>query len=711
MPTPAPPPGSTGRTKLVVALVALLLLPATLALAELPQVAEILEPALGGAPVSPADVHMEAVFSDADGDGHKCSDWEIWAVLPRPEDPVWEARCATGAERVHIHLGDGTFVNSHAGRSALDPDTEYELRVRFRDDSSEEGEWSDWKERRFRTAAAGPQGNEAEAWTPRPGYAVEVFAENLQLPVNIAMVPDPAPHPSDPFLYVTELYGNVKVITRDGTVHDFATGLLNFDPTGHFPGSGEMGVTGIVVDPASGDVLVSLVYAEGGAHYPKVVRLESDESGLVAIGRVDVLDMKGDPQGASHQISNLTISPAGELYVHNGDGGYGRDKAPLLGSYLGKVLRMTLDGDPLADNPFYTADGQDTATDYVWAKGFRNPFGGAWRISDGSHYMVENGPAIDRLARVVGGEDYGWPADDTMSHRAAYRWSPPHAPVNIDFVEPGRFGGSGFPFQSMGHAFVTESGPTYAPGLQAYGKRVVEFDLDQEGGLVSGPTTLVEYSGIGRATAVGLAAGSDGLYFTDLYKDTGSITPIDRGANVLRVYYCGNACPLKTFEEVTVPLGGRDEADRVPPVIEQFRLERKVFAPELPLVGRTGGSSAVGRGTAFSYSLSESAVVEIEIRSLRRGWRVGGKCRPLSERVHRAVRGPLHRRCVLPWPRGTLRGPGEPGWNRRPFAGRLGHSALPAGPYRAVIRARDAAGNVSKSHTARFRVVHRRLNR
>ena len=29
----------------------------------------------------------------------------------------------------------------------------------------------------------------------------------------------------------------------------------------------------------------------------------------------------------------------------------------------------------------------------------------------------------------------------------------------------------------------------------------------------------VEYNGSGRATAVGLASGPDGLYFTDLYKD------------------------------------------------------------------------------------------------------------------------------------------------------------------------------------------------
>jgi hypothetical protein len=52
--------------------------------------------------------------------------------------------------------------------------------------------------------------------------------------------------------------------------------------------------------------------------------------------------------------------------------------------------------------------------------------------------------------------------------------------------------------------------------------------------LLSGPTTLIEYTGTGKGTAVGLAAGPDGLYFSDLYKDTGT-SPIDPGANIYRI--------------------------------------------------------------------------------------------------------------------------------------------------------------------------------
>jgi len=63
----------------------------------------------------------------------------------------------------------------------------------------------------------------------------------------------------------------------------------------------------------------------------------------------------------------------------------------------------------------------------------------------------------------------------------------------------------------MDHAFVTESGPTYATGPQELGKRIVEFDPQPGGEMGGHPHGLVEYTGTGKATAVGLAAGPDGL--------------------------------------------------------------------------------------------------------------------------------------------------------------------------------------------------------
>ena len=85
-----------------------------------------------------------------------------------------------------------------------------------------------------------------------------------------------------------------------------------------------------------------------------------------------------------------------------------------------------------------------------------------------------------------------------MTINAIYNWNPAHAPVNITFVQPATFAGSQFPAAMMDHAFVSESGPTYAAGPQANGKRIVEFVLDANGNRLSGPTTLIQYSGTGR---------------------------------------------------------------------------------------------------------------------------------------------------------------------------------------------------------------------
>lgn len=647
----------------------------------------VTEPPADGFVANPEDVHMEcAAFSDPDpGDEHACSDWEIWTTSP--SNLVWQAACVTGVERLHIHLGDGVFLGSHAGRTSLLPGASYLVRVRHKDSSGEPGtEWSLWGGRFFSTGpassvfamtlddvavspqpelkdvfgapvnlpgggtpasvrldsaagdlllelrggsgvpyevlnppaldehvavrirvAAGAEGptlalpecdltlhdehgesftlylpavglaagqealfwvsfngstyaataaqtqpdfstlarGPAVPWAPaQPGYRVDVVATGFQLPVNIAFVPNPAPGPSAPLFYVSELYGTIKVVRRDGIVGVYASNLINFNPTGAFPGSGEQGLAGICVDPVSGDVFAGMLYdaaPPNGPHFPKVVRFHSNDGGLTAATQTTILDMPGESQGQSHQISSFTIGPDGKLYVHMGDG-FVASTAQNLDSYRGKILRLNLDGTAPADNPFYNAGNGINARDYVFAYGLRNPFGGAWRAADGQLYEVENGPSVDRIAKVVPGRNYLWSGSDAnMLNFALYNWDPASGPVNMAFVQPETFGGSQFPAEKMGHMFISESGATWATGVQGIGKRISEFVLDGAGNLVSGPSALVNYIGSGKATCVGLAAGPDGLYFTDLYRDLGYSSPIDPGANILRVRFVGAA--------------------------------------------------------------------------------------------------------------------------------------------------------------------------
>lgn len=629
----------------------------------------ITEPAADGQIVNPADVHMEA---SGFGPGHECSDWQIL----QGTEVVWQALCADGFESVHIHLGDGDFTGSHAARTELLHDTSYTLRVRDPGASP-----PDWVTRSFTTSPSGPPGTNADVpWTAAPGYGVEVVAGGFRLPVNVVAVPDPGDDADDPFLYVTELYGAVKVVARDGSVSTFADGLLNYEPTGDFPGSGEHGVTGLAVHPTTGDVYVALVYAHATypqVHFGRVVRFESDDGGRTPSGPpVTVLDLAPEHQGPSHQISNLTFGPDGMLYVHNGDG-YRPEDTRDLDSYRGKILRLEPDGDPAPDNPFYDA-AEITPRDYVWALGMRNPFGGAWRAADATHYQVENGPIVDRFAAVAPGRDFGWDGtDDSMKIHALYWWPVAHGPVNLAFVEPETAFGSGFPEERMDHAFVTESGPTWARGPQERGKRISEFAPGADGTFAgSSPTPFVEYIGTGRATVSGLAAAADALYFTDLYEDQGEV-PDAPGANLLRVRY---GAPPTTYGQSEEPSG---EAEREPDPAEDRSQLPPPFAPSpgdpptalprdtvAPVVSRFRARRRA-RGAVFRFRLSEAATVRVTVFRVRRGRRV---------------------------PVRTLRRERDAGAGAITLRRRLAVAT-----HVATIIARDAAGNRSRLRTARVR--------
>lgn len=367
------------------------------------------------------------------------------------------------------------------------------------------------------------------------GYSIEEVANDFQLPVNIAFVPNPGPNGTDPFFYVTELYGTIVTVLRNGQKVNYASNLLNYVPSGAFPGSGEQGLTGIAVDPVTGDVFAAMLQQGVGGNEPRIVRFSSVDGGRTAASQQTILYMPGEFQGQSHQISCLEIVN-GLLYSHMGDG-FTSSTAQNLNSYRGKILCLNLDGSAYAGNPFYDANNGITSRDYVSSYGVRNPFGGAWRAADGLRYCVENGPSIDRFSQLLPGRNYLWSGSDaSMRNYAIYNWVPATGPVNIAFVQQQTFGGSGFPAAKWDHAFVSESGPTYATGPQSNGKRITEWILDASGNLVAGPLSFVQYVGTGRATAVGLTAGPDGLYFTELYRDIGTL-PTARGASVFRIRF------------------------------------------------------------------------------------------------------------------------------------------------------------------------------
>ncbi|MBZ0113412.1 MAG: PQQ-dependent sugar dehydrogenase, partial [Thermoanaerobaculia bacterium] len=396
-----------------------------------------------------------------------------------------------------------------------------------------------------------------QPWKLRvPGYAIEPVAEDLQFPVNLVFRPTDSPTAADVLLYTTELFGSVWIVRQDGSRELFVDGLLDFDPLSDFPSRGAVGLTGLAVDPNSGDLFVSTVYAvtlspSEEVFSARVLRLGVDDRGRHDGVIETVLDLAPDTMMSSHQISDLSFGPDGMLYVHQGDG-MQPERSHDLHSFLGKILRLHPNGAAPSDNPFYdTSDGIDAA-DYVYAYGFRNPFAGAWSELLGEMIEAENGPIVDRLARVHRGWSYGWDADQDghgtnadMSLHASYSWGPPpHAPVGLAFVQPSRFVGSSFPESAQHLGFVTEFGQGYIPGMVTTGKRISAFRFDSDGSLAEAPTPWVEYIGYARSTLLALEAGPDGLYFAEFFIDDPlSTNPVARGSRLWRLRWVGESAP------------------------------------------------------------------------------------------------------------------------------------------------------------------------
>ncbi len=357
-----------------------------------------------------------------------------------------------------------------------------------------------------------------ESWWVFPGFELEHIVTGLDKPVNIATVPRPGNNSDDPLLYFTELYGRVRAITNDYQIFDYAENLLNFTPDCIFPGSGESGVTGICVEPMTGDLFVSMIYQEESSIKSKVVRMKSSD-GLRIESMETVLENIPSTRFA-HQIQALTIGFDSKLYVNLGDG-YSTPKAAQDDNDLrGKVLRVNLDGSIPKDNP--------NPESMVYAKGFRNPFGAAWRKSDKSLYISDNGlTSDDRIACVEAGEDYGWPK--SMRQNSIFLWNFTQGLAALDFMQDGQF-----PSEFDDNLFLVLSGPSRYKAPLMKGKKIVKIELNQDGSGARSCDDFITYIGEGLGMPVGLSFGTDGLFFTDLWGN-GEVCSQQPGGNIFKV--------------------------------------------------------------------------------------------------------------------------------------------------------------------------------
>jgi hypothetical protein len=138
-------------------------------------------------------------------------------------------------------------------------------------------------------------------------------------------------------------------------------------------------------------------------------------------------------------------------------------------------------------------------------------------------------------------------------------------------------------------------------------------------------------------------------------------------------------------------------ADRLAPAVSALKLTNKVIAVGKPREGKP--KRKLPGSTTFRYRLSEAARVVFRIEASTKGRRVNGRCRKAT------TKNKARKACKRFVAVGKLTQRGKAGANSKKFAGKIGRRTLKPGRYRAVVTARDAAGNVSKPKKVSFKVV------
>lgn len=242
---------------------------------------------------------------------------------------------------------------------------------------------------------------EAEAYT-----WLQVVS-GLSRPVSMAHAGDGSGR-----IFILEQAGRVRII-EDGELIQ-APFLDITDRVGSQ--ASEQGLLGLDFHPR---------YTENGYFFVNY----TDSSGDTSISRFQVTADPNQADSASetrllhvpqpfgnHNGGKVAFGPDGYLYLSLGDGGSAGDpqnNGQSLDTFLGKILRLDVDGEePYGippDNPFVSGGGLPE----IWAYGLRNP----WRFSfdrlTGDLYIADVGQnSFEEInfqpAASSGGENYGW---------------------------------------------------------------------------------------------------------------------------------------------------------------------------------------------------------------------------------------------------------------------------------------------------------------
>ena len=376
-------------------------------------------------------------------------------------------------------------------------------------------------------AAARAQTNAGEL-KPEPSLPFTMTqVATFKLPWRIAFLPDGR-------MLITEKVGPVWLVTQQGE----KTPVENV-PAVLYQGQG--GMLGVFLSPHyATDHNVYLTYAEPGEE-PGTSGLALARAKLTigpSTASLDGLQVlwRDMPRGRGGQFgAQIAFSPDSQyLFLTVGD----RQRmtpAQDPNTFVGKILRLTLDGKPAAGNPMagktgaaslplinpprdteaaktapvistYTIEGSNLAPSATWTSGHRTPYGLAF-APDGRLWEVEHGPrGGDELNLIEPGKNYGWPlvsyavnyngvpipSPDTRTDLAkpVIYWTPIIAPGNLIFYNGAMFPQwrgsalvSGIATQSLNRITFDGKGGASPAERWSVGHRIRDVEVGPDGAL------------------------------------------------------------------------------------------------------------------------------------------------------------------------------------------------------------------------------------
>ena len=226
--------------------------------------------------------------------------------------------------------------------------------------------------------------------------------KGLDNPWALAFLPDGR-------MLVTEKPGKLRLALPSGELSAPLAGLPAI------AARGQCGLLDVAVDPQfAQNRRIFFTFAEpatgsesGNSTAVASARLVGEGLGAKLEDVRTIFSQKPKISSRNHCGSRIVFDRSGALLVGLGDRFSGKDEAQNPGNHIGKVVRITAEGQPLADNPLV---GRAGSAPEVFSLGHRNIQGAALHPQTGELWAVEHGPqGGDEVNRVLPGRNYGWP--------------------------------------------------------------------------------------------------------------------------------------------------------------------------------------------------------------------------------------------------------------------------------------------------------------